>query len=144
MKTKILPSFTTMLIALACCHQAVRAGDLASPVKPQIAITTPVASTATLHFDAFISKLANCRTRLGKWHSALKPALKELGYQSGEIDQLWNALLEDKVTLENTTLFCSRWKSVHAETLEPNKILTLLAGKLPKQPSSEITLVSAR
>ena len=141
MKTTILPSFTIMLIALACCQQAVRAGDLVSPVK---AIATAVPAPATLQFDAFISRLANCRTRLGKWHSALKPALKELGYQSGEIDQLWNALLEDKVTLENTTLFCARWKSVHAEMLEPNKILTLLGGKLPKETSSEITLVSAR
>jgi hypothetical protein len=143
MKIKIVSSLT-MLIALVCCQQGVSAGDLASPVKPREAIAPNIAPTATLQIDAFISRLANCRTRLGKWYSVVKPTLKELGYQSSEIDQIWNALRADKVTLENSTLFCARWKSVHAETIDPNKLLALLAGKLPKVSASEITIVSAR
>jgi hypothetical protein len=143
MKIKIVPSLT-MIIALVCCQQGVHAGDLASPAKSQEAIASTVAAKATLRFDAFLSRLENCRTRLGKWHSVVKPALKELGYQSKEVDQIWNALRDNKVTLENSTLFCARWKSVHAETLDADKLLALLAGKLPKETTSETTIVSVR
>jgi len=143
MKIKMIPSLM-MLIALACCQQSGRAGDLASLAKPQEAIASTVAANATLRFDAFMSRLENCRTRLGKWHSVVKPTLKELGYQSKEIDQIWNALRDNKVTLENSTLFCARWKSVYAETLDANKLLTLLAGKLPKETNSDTIIVSVR
>jgi hypothetical protein len=91
-----------------------------------------------------VERLASCRTRLGKWHRVVKPTLKELGLRPGEIDQIWAALRDDKVTLELSVLFCARWQIVHAETLEPAKILVLLTGKSPQPTTSEVNLVSAR